>query len=367
MVTERSRPFAVQLDPLTGAEVVRLTSEPVVQHHLYLTTRTCTLDGRYVVFVSHETGAPNLCCMETSTGEIRRLTYRKDLNPLSAVITSDDQAVLYTSRDAVLGATLPEGQETAIARFPGERLGQLCPAPEGRFAAFNSSSGGRHRLTELDLYSGRARIVVDSPGPIGRVQYDGGGERFLYSGEPGARVRVVDRDGSGDRLLYPQISGEWATHETWLNAAEVAFVKFHDGLYLSGLDGRLRTLFKGPIWHVAARADGRLLACDTHAPDIGLILISPSSGKWRTICHPHSSNKGKRWFEPLPSGAPVCGLPETEPSAGGSESDYGPQWTHPHPSFHPDGRRVFFTSDAEGAPHVYRAGIPEEWLDELEG
>ena len=32
---------------------------------------------------------------------------------------------------------------------------------------------------------------------------------------------------------------------------------------------------------------------------------------------------------------------------------YGPQWTHPHPSFSPSERWVIYCSDATGHPQVY--------------
>lgn len=361
----------VHADPVTGVEVARLTTERTIQHHLYFTTPTCTADGSLFLYVSYETGFPNLCCVDTVTGEISRLTYRKDLDPCSGVITWDNQAVLYTARDTVWGTTLLDGRETTVTRFPNSRLGPLSLSPDGRCVALSLTSGGQHQVAEVDLSSGRSRVLLNSPQAIGRVQYDPAGGKLLLTGGDAAGIRVVNRDGTQEHLLYPQVSGEWVTHEIWLSESEVAFVKFHDGLHVMNLAAanEVRAVFKGPIWHAAARRDGRLLACDTHAPDIGLLVLSPRSGKWRVLCYPRSSNKGTQWFEPLPAAASVVD-PSEHPKPGAPlderESAYGPQWTHPHPSFHPDGRRVFFTSDTSGYPQVYCARIPEEWLKELE-
>ena len=38
-----------------------------------------------------------------------------------------------------------------------------------------------------------------------------------------------------------------------------------------------------------------------------------------------------------------------------SDSVYGPQWTHPHPSFSADERRITFASDRTGTTQVYVA------------
>ena len=42
-----------------------------------------------------------------------------------------------------------------------------------------------------------------------------------------------------------------------------------------------------------------------------------------------------------------------------TDSVYGPQWTHPHPSFSPDETMAAFASDRTGHTQVYVAEIPE--------
>ncbi len=42
----------------------------------------------------------------------------------------------------------------------------------------------------------------------------------------------------------------------------------------------------------------------------------------------------------------------------GTDTVYGPQWTHPHPSFSPDERLAVFTSDRSGHPQVYAVPLP---------
>jgi hypothetical protein len=36
-----------------------------------------------------------------------------------------------------------------------------------------------------------------------------------------------------------------------------------------------------------------------------------------------------------------------------ADTVYGPQWTHPHPSFSPDEKLAAYTSDVSGYPQVY--------------
>ncbi|MEK7476943.1 MAG: hypothetical protein AAB152_15070 [Candidatus Coatesbacteria bacterium] len=356
-------------DPVTGTEIVRLTAERSAQHHLPESTPTVTPDGRWLVFLTHETGAPNLAAMDLSSGDVRILTLRKDLNAASPVITVDGLAVLFSARDAIWAVTLEDGTETELAPFSGARVRHLATAPDGRAVAATVAEGPWNRLVEVDVYDGLVRTLLECPQAIGRLQYDPGGRRILFAGEAPGSLQVIDRQGGGPQVVAGQREGEWVRAGTWLGADSVAFVKFHDGLYVRGANGDVeseRCIFKGPIWHVAARGDGRLLACDTHAPDIGLVLVSPDSGSWKVLCHPRSSNRGTRWFEPLPAPgddeeASGFAFPDRPPDF--TESRYGPAWTHPHPSFHRDGLSVFYTSDVSGVPQIYRALIPDGWFD----
>ena len=42
----------------------------------------------------------------------------------------------------------------------------------------------------------------------------------------------------------------------------------------------------------------------------------------------------------------------------GVDTVYGPQWTHPHPSWSRDERRIAFASDRTGHTQVYVADLP---------
>ena len=360
--------FPAQRDPITGVRVVQLTPGKSVHHHLFPGGSTCTSDGRFVAFVSHETGAPNYCCIETSTGETWRLTYRRDINPFSGAITRDDMAVLFSAGEGLWAVTMPDGTETLMASFAGSRLSDVAVSPDGRSAVLSLRAGGRGRIVEIDLVSCACRDILIRDGVVSRARYSPSGLRILYSGGPTERVRVVNRDGTGDRLFYPQTAGEWVTNEAWLDADSVVFTKFHDGLYAVQDSGMARALFKGPVWHASAGMDGRLIVCDSHSPDIGLVVMSADGVKWRTLCYPRSTNRGFRWPDHLPTGEETMeaslvsggvSIPE------GRETEYGPEWTHPHPLFTPDGASVIFTSDVGGESQVYVAMIPEEWLGSL--
>jgi oligogalacturonide lyase len=103
--------------------------------------------------------------------------------------------------------------------------------------------------------------------------------------------------------------------------------------------------------------------CDTAHPDIGLQLVDVATGQRQTVCHPHSSNGGSQWRRDRYALAEDWAAAAEEKSKALSwmemktDTVYGPQWTHPHPSFSPSERWVVYTSDVTGSPQVYAAEL----------
>jgi hypothetical protein len=111
-------------------------------------------------------------------------------------------------------------------------------------------------------------------------------------------------------------------------------------------------------------------------PDIGLQIVNLESGLKTTLCQPRSSSQGSQWRSDRYAEASAWAA---KPEAPGGETDtlswmesgtdtvYGPQWTHPHPAWSPDERHVVFTSDHGGSPQVHVAEVPEKLLKEVAG
>jgi len=73
-----------------------------------------------------------------------------------------------------------------------------------------------------------------------------------------------------------------------------------------------------------------------------------------------SSNQGTQWTKSTYALAADFAAAQSAARSGqlswmeaSSDSVYGPQWTHPHPSFSPDERYVTFCSDRTGHAQVY--------------
>jgi len=96
---------------------------------------------------------------------------------------------------------------------------------------------------------------------------------------------------------------------------------------------------------------------------MGLFLVDVAGGQRRRICLSESSNQGSQWtksryalaedFEAARSNRRgALSWMETT-----TDTVYGPQWTHPHPSFSADERYAAFASDRDGHTQVYVADL----------
>ncbi len=331
-------------DPRTGASILQLTDHPSINHNLYFLNPSCTPDGKKIIFTSYRTGEPNLFMADEETGQIVQLTQLDDMNPYSAVPANDNRRLFFSTREEVRAVDLETFDEEVLASFPGCRVGNCNLSGDGSLIVTVVRSEGKNEIAVVETDGSGARVVFETERAVGHVQFcRAEGNLILYSSDITQRMWLVRLDGTENRPLYLHDENEWITHESWLGQSyEVMFV--HWPYALKGIDVRteeVRIISDFNCWHPSSRPDGSLIVCDTVHPDIGLRLIDPKTGEHRPLCYPGSSCRGRQWTKTVPARGKV------------DEGTYGPQWTHPHPSFSPDGRKVIYTSDRTGHPQVY--------------
>jgi hypothetical protein len=350
-------------DDQTGARVTRLTSAPCTNHPLYYLANSFTPDSRSLVFVSDRTGKMDLYRVGLEDGEIRRLTDLEGVQPFSGNVV--DQDVYFTVGGQLHRLSLVDGSDRILAERTGCGLGEVTVSSDRQWAATLITQGGSAGLLIARTDASGSTVILDGVRALYHPQFHPTDpDRLIYSADPpDPRLWTVRRDGSDDHCFYANTSDEWFVHETFLGKTdEVIVVSWHQGLFRVGLyTGQIRTVATFSAWHISSNSGGSQVVCDTHLPDIGLCLIDPQTGAYQPLCYPKASNKGTQWRNPLPlqadGNAPGWATMTETVSL---ESAYGPQWTHPHPSFSPDDRLVSFTSDATGSPQVYVVEIPEE-------
>ncbi len=339
------------VDTATGATIWQMTDHPSVNHNLYFLNPSFSEDGEYLIFVSNRTGSPQLFVAEMESGEITQLSDIPGLNPFSGVAVRGNR-VVFTAGQEVRAVGIDSGNVETLAAFEGASLSNCNLSFDGSMVATNVRRNNRNAITAVQVDGTGWKTVFETNGEVGHIQFSPREDNtILYSGDVQHRLRIVDFDGSNDRLLYPQAPTEWFTHESWLGTGdEVMFVHWPTALRAIRRDGSgLRTIVDFTAWHPCSLRDGSLIVSDTHLPDIGLQLIDPETGSHRALCEPKSSNAGTQWAFDIPA----------DEARGGELNTYGPQWTHPHPSFSKDGKWVAFTSDRTGWSQVYMVEVSE--------
>jgi len=351
----------VEIDARTGVRIRQVTSAPAIHHHPFFMIPAYDDAMRWLVFISHRTGRPQIFAEDRAFGDLVQLTDRDDVSEWSIHPSHDGRYVYFTAGSQVWRVDTESTLEACLADFGGARMrddgmvaaamGTTALSACGRWYAVKFKVGDRYNLAVIDTSSGAMEVILERD-VISHMQFCPDDSSLLfYAGPLTDRVWVINRDGSGNRRLYARQPGEWITHESWIpGTRELAFVDWPRGMRCIQVDtGTERRVTSFNTWHAICNQDGTLMVADTNFPDIGLQLFSPRDGVGAPtpFCYPEASNVGAHWAGPFPY-------------ANGPITVYAPQHTHPHPSFAPDSTRVVFTSDRTGYAQVYEAQVPAE-------
>lgn len=354
--TEWAPEWDERRDRRTGARILQLTGAECRNHPLYYLTNSFTEDSRSLVFASDRTGKVDLYRVSLADGVITRLTDLPGVQPFSGNLVGG--TIYFSTAGELHALDLEGGADRVIAARPGCGFGEVTVSSDRKWAATLVTKGTSTGFLIARTDGSASHVIVEGTRGIYHPQFHPTDpERLIYAADPpDPRMWTVRRDGRDDRCIYENAPDEWFVHETFLGRTDrIIVVHWKHGVREVGLQGgALREVANLSSWHIASDPDGRRIVCDTHLPDIGLCLIDPDSGDYRVLCHPDASSRGTQWHEatPLPvsQGAPGWATMVEEETG---ETAYGPQWSHPHPSFSPDGRWVAYTSDATGYPQAY--------------
>lgn len=260
-------------DPVTGVDLIFLTSTPAGDHKIYQTHNQWTADGKWVIFSSNRVRREALAVNE-QTGEIIQVSEGGYMGMLNVArmsmklyfmrpsqtddgqrvvqvievdlkkLFADSEAGTLKSKDEyqrVCGTTPPEWQAGGDMALDGSedwvwlRVGKTEAGkhlPEG--SKIEENFGPRHMgagpggIAGMNIHTGELKYVVSVPFQIGHIQsnpWEPGQIVFCWEtgGKAPQRTWIVNSDGTGLRPLYPESKYEWVTHETIISPDEVAF------------------------------------------------------------------------------------------------------------------------------------------------
>ena len=356
------------VDRATGARVHQLTSHPSINHPTYFLQSSFTPDGLALIFTSYRTGSAQLFEIAPyPDGEIRQLTDGPAIHPFSPAIHPDGGRIFFVRGGGIWEVDLTTLDERSVVDFPSAQLGECSPGAGGEWITAAVKQG-----TQQGLVAGRADgsdwHLIPFPRTVIHPQFHPLDPEWIeFSGDPAPRMHRVRRDGTGLECLYQHGNDEFVVHETFLGCTgNLVFTVWPHALRTMDWTTRqIRTIVEFNAWHITPNRAGTEVLCDTNHPDLGLHLIDAATGARRLICLSEASSQGTQWRKSR------YALAEDFAAAAGSsagralswmemptDSVYGPQWTHPHPSFSPDEKRVAFASDRTGHTQVYVAEIP---------
>jgi hypothetical protein len=354
------------LDEATGAVVHQMTAHPSINHPTYFLHSSFTPDSRVILFTSYRTGAAQLFEAAFPDGPIRQLTGGAPIHPFSAVIHPDGERVYFVRGGQVWQIERTSLKERCVAEYGGAQLGECSLGGAGEWVTAAIKQDGQHGIAVVKS-DGAEASVIPFPRTVIHPQFHPRDAEWIeFAADPAPRMHLVRRDGSELECLYQHDNDEFVVHETFLGSTgDLVFTVWPKALKRMHPGTRKQsTIAECNAWHITPNRAGTLVLCDTNHPDEGIFVIDAATGARRRVCLSRSSNQGTQWkksryakpedFQAAHSGAAAGALSWMETPA---DSVYGPQYTHPHPSFSPDEKLVAFASDRTGQSQVYVAEL----------
>ena len=347
--------------------VHQLTAHDSINHPTYFLNQSFTEDQETLIFTSYRRGPAQLFELGYPDGEIRQLTDGPAIHPFSPSISPSGE-IFFVRGGAVWAIDRKTLVERRVADFLGQ-LGECSLSPDGDHYVAACRRDGEWGIA-VGRRNGLEGEFIPFPRTIIHPQFNPVDPTWIeFAADPAPRMHRVRIDGDELECLYEHDNDEFVVHETFLgDTSDLVFTVWPHALKrMDWRTRKIKTIARTNAWHITPNRDGTKVLYDTVHPDRGLQLIDVATGVETTICFPQASSQGTQWKTSRYAVAADWEAARSTAEKGKSlswmematDSVYGPQWTHPHPSFSPDEKLVAFASDRTGRTQVYVAEIPE--------
>ena len=376
--------FITMKDETTGRLYERLTPEGMVSHYPYFYLHMIDPLSNNMLILIEKEERRNLYLLNLEDGTLKALTdigsddnfadfgpqFSKDYKSVYYVINntivrhwidSDVQEVLYKAPESWETYTVPafsdDGKYLLTVDFP---LSGYVNRDNSNWDAFKEQSrlGLRSRLIKVNLTDGSSQVLIDTAHYeerglkknqwLGHPQFKPGSSEIVsychegYGGTVDARIWLYDS--SDDSLVCPRkhdYAGEIISHEFFTgDGQKIGFVRIENDAsdrgslrFVDSASFEEEIIMELPrCSHFRTDKTNRYVVADADYPAEPFIHLIDTQAKTDTLVLKHKS----------------------------SMKSYGnTQDAHPHPLFSPDGCQIFFVSDMEGYPAVYRTDITD--------
>ena len=367
-------------DAKSGVKVHRVTASAAISHHTYFLQSSFTPGNRQLLFTSYRTGDAQLFAAEWPGGEIRQLTEGAPVHPFSASIHPDGDTVFFVRGNAVWAISLQTLEERLVFALAGAQFGEASPDRSGEWITCAVKHQGQNGIA-VGRANGEEWRVIEFPRTIIHPQFHPLDNEWLeFAADPAPRMFRVRRDGTGMECLLEHDNDCFVVHETFLgDSGDLVFTIWPGQLCRMRWDvpGEFETIARFNAWHITPNRAGTKILCDTNHPDEGIHLVDVVTGERTFLCESRASSQGSQWrrsryalAEDFAEAQRLAAVKEGRPGKEAlswmevsTDTVYGPQWTHPHPSFSGDERLIAFASDRDGTTQVYVTEIEthSEW------
>jgi oligogalacturonide lyase len=410
-------------DPVTGAPLIFLTTQPRGDSKIYPSHPQWTADGQWLVFRSNRVRGEAIAVHEAS-GEMVQVTeggyegmlnlaqsggnklyfLRKAAEPKAMQAVEVDLDRVFA--DSKAGSMKPANSyQRVIGTLPAEleAFGDNALDADGQWFYFRiqgkawagarlpagtrieppfgprGMGAGPHAIGKINVQTGEIRHVVSVPFQIGHIQSNSWrpGE-LVFSWETGGkspqRTWTVKGDGTGLRPLYPEASYEWVTHEAFIAKDEVALAIMghraipgvEDPDRAAGTDVGGANPGQDAAWGNSGTREKPtgLAIVNLRTREVNLVGQTPSgSGLW----HVHGSPDGRFAVGDDFSRNLYLIDRRTREMVLLTTGHKTTARDHPHPTFSPDGKKIQIQSAmlaADGREmNICIVPVPQAWLD----
>lgn len=354
-------------DPVTGAEVTRLTSYRAHSNHLYFTNNCFYDEGRRIVFESDRGNGINYFSLDLESGEIDQLTdlkqqpYPYEFPLYEGYVDGVKGNCCFFYDNILYRLSLKDNSLVPIYRIPDGYLHHILSISADGNYVYTSIIRSDVDVSKGDLPL--KQILLSNPSSkIIRIPIDGGPDTVIW--EEDSFIAHVNASPTDNTKLTFCHEGPWVLvdHRLWTVDLN------------TGLVQKLHPCEEGEvIGHEYWYADGKRIGyhgMKNGIPQLGALNFDGTNDKAyefpfttghifsrdETLIVGDGNREGKylRLWRLLENGY------EAPRALCGHNSSCRRQRAHVHPRMTPDGKSVLYTSDETGYEQLYLVKIPED-------